>query len=260
MLLSRRSALVLAAFVPAGWRMPQAEAGTCLLLPQAVEGPFYFDPHLVRADIIEGRKGIPLGMELTVVGADCRPLADARVDLWHADAQGIYSGYDRQGDGRDLDTRGETFLRGTQLADAEGTARFATILPGWYQGRTTHLHFKVFLAERAVLTGQIYLPDALNEFIYENVAAYRRPRQRDTFNSTDFIAGAGGEGAFAAVREESGRYLASLVVGVDPTAKAMSGDRPPGGPGGPPPGAGPPPRARAPTGDARVRALVPGGD
>ena len=135
----------------------------------------------------------------------------------------------------------------------------------------------MFLGQRGVLTAQIYFPDALNEFIYENVAAYRRPQPRDTLNRTDFIARAAGNGAFAGIREESGRYLAALVVGVDPAATAASGDRPPlGGPAGPPPGppgesAGRPPGGPPPggppgpggaslTGEPRLRALIPGAD
>lgn len=216
--LSRRHAMALAAFGVGAGKFRPAGAGTCLVLPQSVEGPFYFDTHLVRADISEGRPGIPLGMELTVVGADCGPIADARVDLWHADAQGLYSGYDRQSDSRDLSTRGETFLRGTQFSDAAGQVRFDTIFPGWYRGRTTHLHLKVFLGQRTSLTAQIYFPDALADHIYEDVAAYRRPRRRDTSNATDRIARSAGQGAVARIREEAGHHVASLVVGVDPAA------------------------------------------
>src|SRR6478672_12245544 len=113
-------------------------AKVCILTPEAVQGPFYFDPKLVRADITEGRRGAPLALTLQVASVkDCARLKGARIDLWHADGQGMYSGYRAQGDDG-ISTRGETFLRGTQLTDANGQVRFATIYPGWYPGRTPH--------------------------------------------------------------------------------------------------------------------------
>ena len=76
-------------------------AGVCVLLPQAVAGPFYFDPKLVRSDISEGVAGAPVKLTLRVIEAKaCSLLANVRVDIWHADARGIYSGYSGQGDQR----------------------------------------------------------------------------------------------------------------------------------------------------------------
>jgi len=138
----------------------------CFLTPQSIEGPFYLDPRLVRAQIAEGRTGVPLRVDLRVIdGATCKPSERARVDIWHADAQGIYSGYQGQGDKQDISTVGQKFLRGTQITNSEGAVRFETIYPGWYTGRATHIHFKVLLDDRNVLTGQMYFPDAVNEFI-----------------------------------------------------------------------------------------------
>ena len=138
----------------------------CFLTPQSIEGPFYLDPRLVRAQIAEGRTGVPLRVDLRVIdGATCKPSERARVDIWHADAQGIYSGYQGQGDKQDISTVGQKFLRGTQFTNGEGAVRFETIYPGWYTGRATHIHFKVLLDDRNVLTGQMYFPDAVNEFI-----------------------------------------------------------------------------------------------
>ena len=67
-------------------------AGSCTLMPQSVEGPYYLDPKLIRADVTEGHAGLPLALKLRVVGADCAPLSNARVDLWHCDPRGVYSG------------------------------------------------------------------------------------------------------------------------------------------------------------------------
>ena len=237
-----------------------ASRGLCLLTPQSVEGPYYLDPHLVRSDIVEGRPGVPLRVQLRVIEAGpCTPLPKTRVDIWHADARGIYSGYEGQGDGRDLSTVGEKFLRGTQFSDSGGWVAFDTIYPGWYAGRATHVHFKVFLDERSILTGQLYFPDALNEFIYTQVPAYReRARSRNIVNANDGIVAADDPDrrSFCAIKEERERYVASLVLGVDRNGKPQSteGGVPPP-PGGAPAG-GPPPETPV-TGD-RAKTLVPG--
>jgi protocatechuate 3,4-dioxygenase beta subunit len=207
-------------------------ANVCVLTPAQAEGPYYFDPKLERVDITEAKTGVPLGLVLQVVEAgDCKPLKGARVDIWHADALGIYSGYDRQSDSRNVSTKGDTFLRGTQVTGENGRVTFATIYPGWYRGRTPHIHCKVFLDSKTVLTTQIYFPDALSEFIYTHVKPYNtRGRKRDTLNTTDawLKQSGGGHGSFCAIKEEADRYLASLIIGVDRngTGEARGGPPP----------------------------------
>ena len=87
------SGLVLAASSPAtAWAQ---QASSCVLTPEAGEGPFYLDPKLIRSDITSKQPGAPLELALQVVrSGDCATLANARVDVWHADALGLYSGYD----------------------------------------------------------------------------------------------------------------------------------------------------------------------
>src|SRR5437868_6402691 len=227
--LSRRAAFAalsvpaVNALTSAARATPIADPGgfrdVCFLTPQSIEGPYYLDPRLVRAQIAEGRAGVPLRVDLRVIdGATCAPAARARVDIWHADAQGIYSGYEGQGDREDLSTVGQTFLRGTQFSDSEGAVRFETIYPGWYVGRATHIHFKVLLENRNVLTGQMYFPDAVNEFIYANVAAYEgRRKPRSVVNANDRFATFKDPDrlSFCAIKEERDCYAASLVLGVD---------------------------------------------
>lgn len=233
----------------------------CILTPQSVEGPYYFDPGLVRSDITENRPGVPLRILLQILDVGgCRPIEGARVDLWHADARGVYSGYDRQSDSRDLSTKGETFLRGTQLADAAGQVEFRTIYPGWYTGRTPHIHFEVFLDSKNVLTGQLYLPDALTEYTYTHVTPYNsRPRERDTRNTNDGVlrGSGGGHETFLNIKEEKDHYLGSLVIAADRTANGeqQRGGPPPGTPPGGRPG-GPPPGGPQPSRPAG--SLVPG--
>ncbi|MBO0661807.1 intradiol ring-cleavage dioxygenase [Jiella sp. MQZ9-1] len=283
--LNRRQALTAIAVTASGAMIPRAAfaveqsnaamlvgATVCRLLPDVTEGPYYVDDKLVRADITEGRPGVPVLLRLQVVDATCQPLAKARVDVWHCDATGLYSNYGGQGDDHDhpVSTKGETFLRGTQMSDANGLVNFTTIYPGWYRSRTTHIHFKVFLSATNVLTGQIFFPYALSQFIYDKVPPYSmRKAVRDTLNASDGIAREAGAASHAAITEQGTRYLAALIVGVDPAAKSNSAEGfngppmgegksgpPPGGFGGPdgPGGAGGPPPER---GDPKA-SLVPG--
>ncbi len=128
-----------------------AAAPTCVLAPEQTEGPFYVDTKLIRRNITEGKPGMPLTLVLTVVDAtSCRPIRGAVVDIWQADATGTYSAV--QG------TPG-TALRGLQTASGSGAATFDTIYPGWYPGRTPHVHVKVHAGDAVVHTGQLYFDE-----------------------------------------------------------------------------------------------------
>lgn len=235
----------------------------CILTPQAEEGPFYFDPKLVRSDIAEGRPGVPLALRLRVIEAGpCTAIKGARVDIWHCDAKGLYSAFPGQSDAHNVDATGKTFLRGTQMSDEAGWVMFNTIYPGWYDGRTTHIHFKVFLDQRTVLTGQTFLPDALNEFIYTNVPGYGgRARQRMVINANDHVIERSDpeHRAFCAVREARDRYVATLTLGVDRAGETTVGHAGPplGMRGGPPPGPPPAGMFGRPIKN-RLAALLPG--
>jgi protocatechuate 3,4-dioxygenase beta subunit len=221
--LTRRNALAAAAGMVvlgrSGKAGAQSQSGpkVCILTPEAMEGPFYFDPKLVRSDITEGKAGAPLALTLQIVDAqNCAALEGARVDVWHADGAGLYSGYTGQETGS---ARGETFLRGTQYSGTDGEVRFNTIYPGWYPGRTPHIHFKVFVDDRSVITGQLYFPDPITERVYAATSPYReRGTKRDTFNPDDFIfAKQGGRDTILSVQDQGGSYFASLVIGIEQT-------------------------------------------
>lgn len=193
-----------------GPRLVAAEV--CRLTPELTEGPFYFDPRLDRADVTEGRPGVPVDLVLQVVDPACAPLAGARVDIWQCDALGVYSGTSA--------SRGTTFMRGIRMSDAEGVARFRTIYPGWYRGRAPHVHFKAALEDGRVLTSQFFLPDDLSARVYALPPYAGRSGRQDTFYANDRIAAAAGPGALATVETRSDRLVVSLVVGVDPRTKA----------------------------------------
>ncbi len=192
-------------------------AGACVLSTTAAEGPFYFDSHLVRSDITEGRAGVPLALTLQILDVrGCAPVRDARVDVWQAGPDGLYSGYDHQFRGA-RSTIGKTFLRGTQMSDANGQATFKTTYPGWYWGRTVHIHYKVWTGTKEMLTSQIYFPDDLNDRIFATRAPYNaRKEKRDVTNATEFnIMLKPVAGAFADVMPQGAGYAASLVIGLD---------------------------------------------
>jgi len=181
---------------------------TCVLAPEQTEGPYYLDDHKVRRNITEGRPGVPLTLRLTVLDVSaCKPIKGAAVDIWHCDAGGVYSGTDVQ------DTEDERFLRGIQRTDAKGVALFRTIYPGWYRGRTVHVHVMVHLGGNVVHTGQLYFPDALTDTVYRRTPYSRRP-SRATRNAADSVYRNGGRRSTLALRKSGSGYVASITMGV----------------------------------------------
>jgi protocatechuate 3,4-dioxygenase beta subunit len=177
----------------------------CVLTLALTEGPFYFDAGQIRRDITEGRPGTPLLLALEVVNASsCSPIRDAVVDIWHCDAVGLYSGYGSEG------TAGERFLRGIQATDANGRAEFETIYPGFYRGRTIHIHFKIHLDERTAVTSQLFFPESVNDAVMAT-SPYSDSGAHDTRNSTDSIFTSS---TVLEVVADGGGYAASLVIGV----------------------------------------------
>lgn len=178
---------------------------SCVLAPEQTEGPYYVEDAAVRRNVTEGRPGVPLVLRLTVVNvASCRPIKDAAVEIWHCDAAGVYSG-----------VQGDTgmFLRGVQRTDAKGLALFRTIYPGWYQGRTVHIHTKVHLGGNVVHTGQLYFPDAVTDAAYRRTPYSRRP-DRDPRNAGDSIYRNGGKRSTLKLVRSGSAYVGSITMGV----------------------------------------------
>ena len=188
---------------------------TCDVTPQQTEGPYYFDVGKVRRDITEGKPGTPLLVALRLVEAgSCAPIRDAVVDIWHPDAAGQYSGYRGQGDDG-TDTSGETFLRGMQISDANGLVEFETIYPGWYPGRTVHIHFKAYTDERDFVTSQMYFPDDITDVIYlaEPYSA-RGPRSTTNENDNILVGDPAKRALLGHVTQDGDAYVVSLTIGV----------------------------------------------
>ena len=214
-----RLAGVAAASLGAGaWKAKDAEGGgptavesgavTCVLTPELTEGPYYIPNEKLRRNITDGHPGTTLILQLAVVDAStCKPITGAAVDIWHADAAGNYSGF---GAG----SRSRTFMRGIQRTDAHGIATFRTVYPGWYQGRTVHIHVKVHVRGKVVHTGQLFFSDALTDRVYRNVPYNKRPN-RTTRNANDSIFVNGGSKSMLSVRRRSaGGYMGKIRMGV----------------------------------------------
>ena len=172
----------------------------------------------IRSDPADGSmtEGAPLVLSLaisSVAAGKCTPLAGAAVDLWHCDAGGRYS------DTRDpgFDTTGRKFLRGFQITDAAGNVRFTTIYPGWYAGRTVHIHFKVRGGSGAKqgyeFTSQLYFDDAFTDRVYAR-APYAKRGRRTVRNGGDGLFRDGGNRMILPVIESGAGYAASFNVGV----------------------------------------------
>jgi protocatechuate 3,4-dioxygenase beta subunit len=189
---------------------PGAVPVQCVLTPEMTEGPYYLDgPE--RRDVTEGKAGTPLRLQLTVADATrCVPIPGAIVEIWHSDAQGIYSGF---GEG----ASNPTFLRGMQPTDANGVATFNTIYPGWYQGRATHIHMKARQSRGSsqVHTGQMFFEEAVNDEVYGG-NAYARTGRR-TVNSQDGIFRGGGQQSMVALTRSGDGYIGTMVIGMRTT-------------------------------------------
>jgi protocatechuate 3,4-dioxygenase beta subunit len=196
---------------------------SCILAPEQTEGPYYIAKEKVRRDIRERRPGTRLRLRLTVVDATtCKPLKNAAVDVWHCDAGGIYSGFGSASTGGAPGGAGPTdratFMRGIQLTNARGQAEFLTVYPGWYRGRTVHIHLKVHLGGtngHVVHTGQLYFPESVTGKVYATGVYRQRAAARDTFNATDAIYRDGGAQSLLHLKGDGkGGYIGTIVVGV----------------------------------------------
>jgi protocatechuate 3,4-dioxygenase beta subunit len=183
-------------------------AVTCVLTPEQTEGPYYIANEALRRNITDGRPGTPMSLRAFVVNAStCKPIKGAAVDIWHADAGGVYSGFGSGAGNR-------TFMRGIQRTNAKGLALFRTVYPGWYQGRTVHIHVKVHLGGNVLHTGQLYFPDTVTDAVYRKAPYSNRPN-RDVRNAGDSIYRNGGKRSQVSVKKNSaGVYVASIVMGV----------------------------------------------
>jgi protocatechuate 3,4-dioxygenase beta subunit len=255
-------------------------ATTCTLAPETTQGPYYFDVDSIRSDLREDRAGVVLRLALRVQDASkgCRPISNAVVDIWHCDAEGVYSGFEsassggdgarpdgggggappngggsprgagnaeapatggpgapgagqggvpppdqrdqEQGSGSSGEARptdGKTFLRGAQVTNSGGIVQFTTVYPGWYRGRAVHVHFKVHLDKKTLVTSQLFFDESFTDRVYRS-APYSARTERDTRLDSDSVytqADARGTPILLTVQQAGDEVLGAANVVID---------------------------------------------
>jgi protocatechuate 3,4-dioxygenase beta subunit len=191
---------------------------SCIVRPAQTEGPYFVDEKLNRSDVRSDpatksvRPGAALRLTFLVssVGSKgCAPLKDAMVDIWQCDAAGTYS--DVQG------AVGQKFLRGYQTSDAKGIASFLTIYPGWYPGRTVHIHFKIRHGtggSQKEFTSQLFFDDTFTDTVYKT-APYNARGSRNTRNASDGIYRNGGSQLLLDTKKDGTGYAATFDIGLN---------------------------------------------
>jgi protocatechuate 3,4-dioxygenase beta subunit len=242
---------------------PEAgEGGVCEVTPEGEIGPYFADDSAAgfdRSTILSNldgsspQAGVPLTLGVTVLDTQkgCAPYVGAQVDIWHCNAVGVYS------DIASESTASEQWLRGYQLADASGRLTFKTIIPGWYAGRTTHIHLRVRSSYSDASsttdetnTTQCFFDQSFIDTLYTSVAPYLSEGKNPTTNAGDRVYSQeeGGANVLSLTGDNTNGYTASITIFLPLTetydastigAGGVPGDGGPGG-GGPPPGGGGP--------------------
>lgn len=203
-------------------------SSTCTVTPSLTEGPFFVDEMLNRSDIRPNTSGVaepfistatPLYLTISVYNSSssaCTPLQNVQIDVWHCHAGGLYSDVSS---GQNTNTSGRDFLRGYQVTDANGVVRFTTIYPGWYSGRTVHVHLKARIYNASgnstlSFNTQGFFDDAVSDVVMAN-APYNTRGARDTRNAADNIYGGRTGLLFALTQNADGSYNGSLTIGLN---------------------------------------------
>jgi protocatechuate 3,4-dioxygenase beta subunit len=194
----------------------------CIVKPRQTEGPYFVDEKLNRSDIRSDptdnlvTQGVPLRLMFQIYQISnhaCAPLQDAMIDVWHCDAVGVYSDVND----RRFNTVGKKFLRGYQVTNANGTAEFMTIYPGWYPGRTVHIHFKIRTntgaQQGSEFTSQLYFDDAITDRVHAQIPYVARG-QRIQKNNQDGIFQSGGDQLLLQLTNTAEGYVGRFDIGL----------------------------------------------
>ena len=158
------------------------------------------------------------GSTISSTSSTATTAVETAATIWHADTDGLYSGFvsssaSANGGGSSSPADDGTFLRGTQLTDANGQVTFETLYPGWYRGRTVHIHVMVHVSGSIVHTGQLFFDDTFTGTVYDSTAPYSSRAARDTRNANDGIYSGGGSASILPV-STTAPYIAALTMGI----------------------------------------------
>lgn len=223
--------------------------GICALTPEKEEGPFFIEGANVRRNIRDDSAGknLLLKIQLVDIAKNCQPIQNAVVNIWHCSAEGVYSGYENMNPGSGAPngmpprrngmrpppppgsgnrmpppnmrggmhaqpTSDKRFLRGVQITDGNGQVEFETIYPGWYEPRAVHIHTKIFLNDKEMLTTQMFFPEELNDRILSTVKPYQIRGANPNKTADDPVAGE--NPPFLTISETGETITASIIIGV----------------------------------------------
>lgn len=196
----------------------------CTLIPTETAGPFPLDltanPTYFRQDVRETKTGVQLNLKMKIIGVNnCEPMGNLRVNIWHCDKDGLYSGYDQQ---NNAGQAGQTYLRGYQMTDVNGEVDFVTIFPGWYSGRICHIHFQVFVSSMYAAISQMSFDIATKNAIYaNNPSLYTKGADPMTFTQDNiFSDGYTYQIATLTPNSNTGGYDAYLEVAIQGSGTA----------------------------------------
>jgi protocatechuate 3,4-dioxygenase beta subunit len=205
-----------------------ADGGECAVTPEGEIGPYFSDDsdsRFNRTNItanLDGtsvQEGIPLTLTITIIDVDagCVPYVNAQVDIWHCNSSGVYS------DQASESTTTEQWLRGYQLTDAKGQVTFNTVIPGWYQGRTTHVHLRVRSSysnasstSDGTNTTQLFFDQTFVDTLDTTVTPYSAEGKNNTTNASDHVFTGETKGAnlLSLVGNDTSGYVASVTIGI----------------------------------------------
>ena len=203
---------------------------SCTVTPEGEEGPYFVDDSatgFARSDIrsnLDGtntQSGIPLTLSIYAYDSEnsCAAMANVQIDIWHCNGSGIYSAEDVE------DTSGETWLRGYQITDANGLATFKTIIPGWYAGRTTHIHLRLRSTYDLTTTGgtnttQLFFLQDVIDTINTTISPYSAEGTNPTTNASDHVYSGETDGAnlLTLSGDNTNGYTATIKINLPITA------------------------------------------
>lgn len=189
----------------------------CVLIPGETAGPFPLDltenSTFFRSDIREGKTGAPFRLKMKIIGiGNCQPMANVRVNIWHCDKEGLYSGYSQT---NNPGQAGLTYLRGYQFTDANGEVEFTTIFPGWYTGRICHIHFQVYVSTSYSAVSQMTFDVAAKNGVYTAYSSlYTKGADPMTLASDNVFSDGVAYQTATLTAAASGGYESYLEVGV----------------------------------------------